>query len=72
IRVPTLRGTVTMKIPEGTQGGQTFRLAGQGIARLQGGRCDLMAKVKVTVPKRPSEDQRRLLRQLAELEGPAA
>jgi DnaJ-class molecular chaperone len=68
IRIPTLRSTVTMKIPEGTQTGQLFRLAGQGISRLNGGRGDLMAKVKITVPKSPSEDQKRLLRELADLE----
>jgi len=69
IRVPTLRGAVKMKIPEGTQSGQTFRLGGQGISRLNGGRGDLMAKVKITVPKRLSEEQKKLLNQLAELEG---
>jgi DnaJ-class molecular chaperone len=68
IRVPTLRGAVTMKIPEGTQSGQTFRLGGQGIMRLNGSRCDLMAKVKITVPKRPTEREKQLLRELAELD----
>ena len=68
IAVPTLRGRVTMKIPEGSQSGQTFRLAGQGITRLGGRRGDLMAKLKVTVPKKPTEEQKRLLRQLADLE----
>lgn len=68
IRVPTLRGAVTMKIPEGTQSGQTFRLGGQGVMRLNGSRCDLMAKVKITVPKRPSDRERQLLRELADFE----
>jgi molecular chaperone DnaJ len=69
IKVPTLRGSVTMKIPEGSQSGQTFRLAGQGISRITGGRTDLMAKLKITVPKKPTDEERRLLRQLAELQG---
>ena len=68
IRVPTLRGAVNMKIPEGTQSGQTFRLGGQGIMRLNGSRSDLMAKVKITVPKKPTEQEKQLLRQLAALE----
>jgi DnaJ-class molecular chaperone len=68
IRVPTLRSTVKMKIPEGTQSGQTFRLAGQGLAKLSGGRGDLMARVKITVPKKPTEAQRKLLNELADLE----
>ncbi len=68
IRVPTLRGAVKMKIPEGTQGGQTLRLAGQGIARMNGARGDLMAKIKITVPKKLNDAQRKLMQQLAELE----
>ncbi|HWD38411.1 MAG TPA: J domain-containing protein [Fimbriimonas sp.] len=68
IKVPTLRSTVTMKIPAGTQSGQPFRLGGQGITRLSGGRGDLMAKIKISVPKSPSPEQKKLLQQLAELE----
>ena len=68
IRVPTLRGAVTMKIPEGTQSAQTFRLGGQGIMRLNGSRSDLMAKVKITVPKKPTEQEKVLLKQLAAME----
>jgi DnaJ-class molecular chaperone len=72
VKIPTLRGGVTMKMPEGTQSGQTFRLAGQGVAKLSGGRSDLFAKVKITVPKKPSEEQKRLLKELAELEAAAS
>jgi DnaJ-class molecular chaperone len=68
IRVPTLRSTVKMKIPEGTQSGQVFRLGGQGIARLNGGRGDLMARIRITVPKHPNEEQRELFKRLAQLE----
>ncbi|MBC8065895.1 MAG: J domain-containing protein [Chlorobia bacterium] len=71
IRVPTLKSVLTMKIPEGTQSGQVFRLASQGIAKLSGGKCDLMARIKITVPKKPTEEQRRLLEQLAEIDGAA-
>jgi DnaJ-class molecular chaperone len=68
IKVPTLRSKVTMKIPSGTQSGQAFRLAGQGLSRLNGGRGDLMAKIKITVPKQASPEMKKLLEQLAELE----
>lgn len=71
ISVPTLRSKLTMKIPEGTQSGQTFRLKGQGIARQGGARGDLMARVKITVPKRLTEEQRRLLQELATQEAKA-
>jgi DnaJ-class molecular chaperone len=65
IRVETLRGAVSMKIPEGSQSGQSFRLGGQGIARLGGGRGDLVARIKLTVPKKLSQPERELLQQLA-------
>ncbi len=68
IKVPTLRSSVSMKIPEGTQSGQAFRLGGQGIAKLSGGRGDLMARIKIAVPKKLTEEQRQLLQKLEDLE----
>ena len=56
-----------MRIPEGTQSGQTFRLAGQGITKLGGTRANLLALVRVTVPKKLSDDERRLLGEIANL-----
>lgn len=68
ISVPTLRGSVKMKIPAGTQCGQVFRLANQGIQRMNGPRSDLMAKAKIIVPKTVTSEQRDLLSKLRELE----
>jgi len=68
IKIQTLRGKVSMRIPEGSQSGQTFRLAGQGIAKLGGRKGDLMAKLKITVPKKPSDEEKKLLQQLSELQ----
>lgn len=67
VRVKTLRNTVTMRIPPGTQSGQTFRLSGQGIARLKGDRSDLLAKMNITVPKSLSAEEKGLLEKLAAL-----
>ena len=51
VDVPTLGGRVLLKIPAGTQQGQTFRLTGKGMPRLKGdGSGDLFAKVKVVLP----------------------
>ncbi len=68
IRVPTLRGAVKMKIPGGTQSGQSLRLAGQGITKMSGGRSDLMARMKITVPKSLSDREKELLQELADIE----
>jgi DnaJ-class molecular chaperone len=67
IKVPTLRGSVTMKIPAGTQSAQSFRLASQGITKLGGGRSDLMARIKITVPKALNPKEKELLEKIADL-----
>lgn len=65
IEVPTLKDKVKYHIPEGTQNDAEFRLKGYGIANLRGGGTgDLVVRVKVEVPKRLTERQKELLRQL--------
>lgn len=72
VRVPTLKGNVTMKVPAGTQSGQVFRLVGQGMPHLKGGGYgDLYARVRITVPRTLSARERELLQQLAQLHGTA-
>jgi len=68
VKVPTLRNPITVKVPSGIQSGQTLRLAGQGISKLEGGRCDLMARIKITVPKNLTVAQKNLLEQFSKLE----
>jgi len=66
VEVPTLKGRITMKIPPGTQGGQVFRLAGQGMPRLnKQGRGDLYVRVQISVPKNLTERQKALIKELA-------
>ncbi len=59
IRVPTIEGTATLKVPAGTQSGQVLRLAGLGAPRLRGGgKGDQLVRVKVVVPRNLSAGQR--------------
>jgi DnaJ-class molecular chaperone len=59
VEVDTLEGRVLLKVPEGTQPGQTIRLAGKGMPRLKGeGRGDLYAKIKVVLPGKLEGRQR--------------
>lgn len=70
VQVQTLSGKVNMKIPAGTSSGQTFRLAGQGMPHLRGGgKGDLYARVKITVPKSLSQREKDLLQELAQMHG---
>ena len=63
IKVPTLDGQVTMKVPEGTQPGKVLRLKGKGIPILRGGmRGDQLVRIKVVVPTKLSDKQKDALR----------
>ncbi|MGF1668739.1 MAG: molecular chaperone DnaJ [Acidimicrobiia bacterium] len=65
IEVPTLDGSVTLKVPAGTQSGRTFRGRGKGIAGARGKPGDLLVRIEVVVPKKVSRDEKKLLEQLA-------
>lgn len=69
VRVPTLRSSGKVAVPEGTQSGQKFRLKGQGLTKMSGGKGDLFARVKITVPKSLGPEERDLLRMIADLPG---
>ena len=68
ITVPTLAKKVSMKIPAGSQSAQVFRLANQGICKLGGGKSDLLARLKITVPKVLTAEQRELLEKFSKME----
>ena len=65
IRVPTLDSEHTLKIPEGTQPGTTFRIRNKGMPELHGrGRGDLYVEVRVQIPCKLSKRQKELLQEL--------
>lgn len=65
VTVPTIDGSVTYRIPEGTQPGDVLRLKGKGVKYLQrDGRGDMMMRVVVEVPKKLTKAQKELLQQL--------
>lgn len=67
--MPTLAGSVALRIPAGTQSGRTFRLTGQGMPRLRAARelGDLYAKVRVMLPEKLSDREQKLVREWAAL-----
>jgi len=69
--VPTLDGTRPLKIPSGTQTGQTFKIKGSGIPFLRSGRRrgDELVTVRVATPTKISDRQRVLLEELADTLG---
>jgi molecular chaperone DnaJ len=73
VAVPGIDGTHSVKVPEGTATGTTFRLRGKGMPDVSGrGKGDLLVTVRGTTPSRLTRDQRRLLEELAATLSPAA
>jgi curved DNA-binding protein len=69
LEVPTLEGSRRLKIPAGTQAGQRFRLRERGLPNASGTRGDLYVVTRIRVPKKLTERERELWKQLAELHG---
>jgi len=70
IKVPTLQGDVDYDLPEGTQSGTTFTIKGKGIKNISGrGVGDLNFTVIVDIPKRLNNEQREIIKKLAEVSG---
>ena len=66
IKVPGIDGDESVKVPESTQTGTTFRLRGKGMPDVSGrGRGDLLVTVQAITPKKLSKEQKKLLEQLA-------
>jgi curved DNA-binding protein len=69
VRVPTLNGDVSLKIPAGTSSGKTFRLRGKGMPNPRQPKQpgDLLATVQIKVPSNLSTHERELFEELAQL-----
>jgi molecular chaperone DnaJ len=66
-KIKTLKEEVVMKIPEGTQSGKVFRMRGEGMPDVHGGRefGDLYVRVMIAVPTSLSGRQRELMEELS-------
>ena len=69
IDVPTAYGDVELRIPEGVQHGQVFRLKGKGFKSIRGNNVgDQMVKILVKTPTRLSREEKELYEKLRDLD----
>jgi molecular chaperone DnaJ len=66
VEVPTPYGDrVSLKVPAGTQDGRQLRIRGHGAPKLKGGaRGDLVARLRLSVPKKLTKKEREALEEL--------
>jgi molecular chaperone DnaJ len=65
LRVPTLDGSVALRVPAGTKSGRTLRVRGRGFPKRGSGKGDLLVTVEVAVPQKMSAEAREALEKYA-------
>ena len=59
--------TATVYVPQGIASGEKIKIAGKGYKDGKGGRGDLVAEVKIMVPKNLSEEEKAIYQKLSEI-----
>ncbi|MBI3792528.1 MAG: molecular chaperone DnaJ [Gemmatimonadetes bacterium] len=68
VEVPAVTGTLSLRVPAGTQSGQLFTLRGRGLPRVNAsGIGDLHVRVQLWTPTEVNAEEKKLLEQLAAL-----
>ena len=68
VSVPSMNGSLKLRIPEGTQNGKVFRLTGKGMPVVgKNSHGNILAKVKVLLPENLSKEEKDLFEKLQAL-----
>jgi molecular chaperone DnaJ len=70
VQVPTPDGPVSLKIPGGSEDGKLLKIKGRGAPKLKGGgKGDVLARVRIQVPKKLDKRSRELLEEFQKANG---
>jgi molecular chaperone DnaJ len=70
LEIPTLDGKVGMNVPAGSQPGDVLRMRGLGLPDIHGRSAgDLLVRLQVEVPKKLTDREEQLLKELAQIRG---
>ena len=65
VQIPTISGSVKIKVPPGTQAGKIFRLKGKGLPSVQSyKKGDQLIHVNIWTPKNLSDDEKKMMEKL--------
>lgn len=67
-KIETIEDTANVYVPQGIQTGEKLRIPQKGYKDGKGGRGDLIAEIKIMVPKKPSEEELEIYKNLKEIE----
>ena len=65
--VQTIDGETTIYIPQGMESGEKIKIPNKGYKDGKGGRGDLVAEIKIVVPKKLTEEENKLFEKLKEI-----
>jgi len=70
VDAPTPEGPVTLKVPAGSEDGKLLRIKGRGAPKLKGGgKGDVLARLRIQVPKKVNKRGRELLEEFQKVSG---
>jgi molecular chaperone DnaJ len=73
VEVPTPEGAVSLKVPAGSEDGKLLRIRGRGAPKLNSsGRGDVLARLRLQVPKKLTKKEREALEELQKVSRPAS
>ena len=67
VKIASIDDEVSIYIPEGMQSGEKIRIPQKGYKDGKGGRGDLVAEVKILVPKKLNEEEKKLFEKMSEI-----